>query len=99
MKGLKQIAKIEDCVVIALSQINRDSEFGDKLPRLENLKGSGSLEESGDVVMLIHWPFKYDINKPESEVHIFIAKNRHGRTGKIILEFEPKSGKYSDRSW
>ena len=99
MKGLKQIAKIEDCVVIALSQINRDSEFGDRVPRLENLKGSGSLEESGDVVMLIHWPFKYDLSKPEGEVHLIVAKNRHGRTGKIILQFEPESGKYSDRSW
>ena len=98
MKGLKRIAKVDNCVVVALSQINRDSEFGDRVPRLENLKGSGSLEESGDVVMLIHWPYKYDLSKPEGEVHLLIAKNRHGRTGKIILEFEPKSGKYSDVS-
>lgn len=96
MKGLKQMAKIDNCVVIALSQINRDSESGDKQPRLENLKGSGSLEESGDVVLLIHWPFKYDIRKPEGEVHIVVAKNRHGRTGKVILDLEPKSGKYSE---
>jgi len=95
MKGLKQIAKIENCVVIALSQINRDSESGDKQPRLENLKGSGSLEESGDVVMLIHWPYKYDSSKPEEEVNIVIAKNRHGRTGKITLKFDPNIGKYS----
>ena len=95
MKGLKHIAKIEKCVVIILSQINRGSEPGDKLPRAENLKGSGSLEESGDVVLLIHWLHKYDQREPEGKVCIFIAKNRHGRTGNIILEFEPKSGKYT----
>lgn len=98
MKGLKWLAKKENCVVIVLSQINRDNESGDKQPRLENLKGSGSLEESGDVVLLIHWPYKYDASKSEGETHITIAKNRHGRTGKIILEFEPASGKYSEVS-
>ena len=95
MKGLKQIAKIENCVVIVLSQINRDSESGDKKPHLQNLKGSGSLEESGDVVLLIHWPFLYESSEPEGEVHITVAKNRHGRTGKITLKFDPNNGEYS----
>ena len=95
MKGLKHMAKIEKCVVIALSQINRDNESGDKKPHLQNLKGSGSLEESGDVVLLIHWPFLYESSEPEGEVHITVAKNRHGRTGKITLKFDPNNGKYS----
>ncbi|MCH8014967.1 MAG: hypothetical protein IH823_09395, partial [Candidatus Dadabacteria bacterium] len=70
-------------------------ESGDKKPHLQNLKGSGSLEESGDVVLLIHWPFLYESSEPEGEVHITVAKNRHGRTGKITLKFDPNNGKYS----
>jgi len=95
MKGLKQVAKKEKCAVIVLSQINREQESGDKKPHLHNLKGSGSLEESGDVVLLIHWPFKYDDSNPKKEIHLYIEKNRHGRTGKILLKFEPNSGKYT----
>ena len=98
MKELKMMAKTEECAVIVLSQINRGSELGDKTgqPYLHNLKGSGSLEEGGDVVMLIHWAYKYDDTKPISEVTLYIEKNRHGRTGKVNLNFDPVSGKYTE---
>ena len=96
MKGFKSIAKLENCVVVVLSQINRDSDkLQGNIPRLENLKGSGSLEEGGDIVMLIHWAHKYDLDKPEENVQIVVAKNRHGKTGKITLKFDPNIGKYS----
>ena len=95
MKGFKIIAKLEHCVFMVLSQINRNSESGDWVPRLENLKGSGSLEEGGDVVMLIHWHHKFNTTEPEDKAILAIAKNRHGRTGKITLKFDPNTGKYS----
>ena len=95
MKGFKHISKLQHCVFIVLSQVRRDSESGHGIPHLQDLKGSGALEEQGDVVMFIHWPHKFNTTEPEDKAILAIAKNRHGRTGKITLKFDPNTGKYS----
>jgi Replicative DNA helicase len=55
---LKRIAKSENDVIIALSQLSRD---GKDAPTMSSLKESGALEADGDYIMLIHRP--YVLNK------------------------------------
>lgn len=55
-RGLKAIAKEMDVPVLAMSQLSRESEKrgGDHVPRLSDLRDSGSIEQDADIVLLIH---------------------------------------------
>ncbi len=52
---LAKIAKEYRIIVIALAQLNRDSDGGDEnLPSLKHLKGSSALDQDAEVVILPH---------------------------------------------
>lgn len=82
---------------VICSQINRASqETEDKAPQLHQLKGTGFLEEHADVVLLLHWPYKYDPNKDKNHFEIHVAKNKLGETGWLNLRYEPEFFKFSE---
>ena len=86
------------CTVIC-AQVNRssfDKDNKSREPELHHLKGSGNIEEIADVVMLLHWPYKYNPIKPVDDYKIIVAKNRNGRTGHINVKFNPAIYKFSD---
>jgi len=95
-RGLKSIAKDMDIVVIALSQINRESEARkDKRPQLSDLRESGAIEQDADMVFLLYRPAYYKIESVVSDgcninteglLIIDIAKNRNGATGEFNLK-------------
>ncbi len=97
-RGLKSLAKELDIPIIALSQVNRavEKEKENKMPRLSDLRESGSLEQDSDMVFLIYRPEYYTKDDTEPEwknmALINIAKNRHGKTTEIKLRF---NGQYS----
>ena len=93
---LKLIAKDLGITVIALSQLNRQSEHrADKKPMLSDLRESGSIEQDADCVMFPFRPAYYEEEKPEIEdALIIISKNRHGGTGEFDVRFNPKQTKY-----
>lgn len=111
---LKRLAKQLNCVVIALCQLNRESANtpgGDKIPRLSQLRSSGAIEQDADGVLLLHRPEygQREISRePTAPQQFFVdvAKNRHGRTGMIELDwyasvnrFEDRSGRWTVKSW
>jgi replicative DNA helicase len=56
-RGLRYLAEQHGCHVMALAQIKRAAEErkgSDKMPKLYDLKESGSLEEDADNVILLH---------------------------------------------
>lgn len=73
--GLKSLAVELSIPVICLAQLNRDADGSD--PRLSQLKDSGSIEQEADQVYLLHAP-EPDYNAAMYEVHLSLAKNRHG---------------------
>jgi replicative DNA helicase len=77
--GMKTIAREERIPVLCLSQLTRDAEG--ELPKLSNLRDSGSLEQDADVVMLMHRV------RGESQTELIIAKQRNGPVGKLDLKF------------
>jgi replicative DNA helicase len=92
-RSLKALAKELNVPVLALSQLSRAVEQRpDKIPRLSDLRESGSIEQDADVVLFIS---REEQNKQATErnpvTEILIAKHRNGPTGNIKLYFDAKS--------
>jgi replicative DNA helicase len=84
-RRLKQLARDLQVPVIALAQLNRESEGRqDKKPRLADLRESGSVEADADTVILLHRP---DETGTCDRLDILIAKQRNGPTGEISVRF------------
>jgi replicative DNA helicase len=86
--ALKRLALELNVPIIALSQLNREVEGrSNPQPTLSDLRDSGAIEQDADVVMLL---FRESINGIyENLMQVLIAKNRHGRQGKISFEIHP----------
>lgn len=91
-RELKTLAMELQVPVVLLSQLNRASASRDsKMPELADLRESGAIEQDSDVVILLHRL----IDDPEKmhEIDFRVAKNRHGRPGRVTLDFH---GHYSE---
>ncbi|MBU0502250.1 MAG: replicative DNA helicase [bacterium] len=98
-RSLKTLAREIDVPVIALSQLSRAVEQRtDRIPRLSDLRESGEIEQTADVVMFIH---REDYYNPQSErgniAEIIIAKQRNGPVGKIELVFRKDITKFCSK--
>ena len=91
-RGLKQLARELKVPVIAVSQLSRDVDKREvKIPRLSDLRESGSLEQDADVVMLLYRKDRShaDIQSDEENtVEVIIAKHRNGPIGSVKLKFD-----------
>ncbi len=88
-RSLKALARELDVPVIALSQLSRAVENRDpQIPRLSDLRESGSIEQDADLVLFL---YREDYYNPETEnkniTDIIISKHRNGPTGQIQLYF------------
>jgi replicative DNA helicase len=97
-RALKLLAKELGVPVIAISQLNRNSERSEnKKPELSHLRESGSLEQDADVVVLLH---RDDIAKREEErdglAELIVAKQRNGPTGPVMVNFLGQFSKFED---
>lgn len=97
-RALKLLAKELGVPVIAISQLNRNSERSEnKKPELSHLRESGSLEQDADVVVLLH---RDDIADREHAraglADLIVAKQRNGPTGTIEVNFLGQFSKFED---
>ena len=92
-RGLKQLARELNIPVIALSQLSRSIESRpDQLPKLSDLRESGSIEQDADVVMFLYREDRVRPDTPNKNiVDVIVAKHRNGPVGKISLYFEENS--------
>ncbi|AXN02506.1 Replicative DNA helicase [Candidatus Vidania fulgoroideae] len=91
-RSLKNIAKEFNISIIAVSQLNRNSEQRyDKIPILSDLRESGSIEQDADLIILM-----YNNNYNEDETKFIVAKNRNGPTGIFKLKFIKKITKFKN---
>lgn len=81
-RDLKALAKEFDCPVVALAQLNRESEKG-KRPKASDLKESGQIEQDADQILLVHPVMNSDDEMPSGVTEIIVAKNRHGKKGVV----------------
>ncbi|MDD5749365.1 MAG: replicative DNA helicase [Patescibacteria group bacterium] len=92
-RALKQIARELDIPVLALSQLSRAVESrSPAIPKLADLRESGSIEQDADIVMFIYRKAKDKSREcPEEEkaiAEIHIDKHRNGPTGVCRLFFD-----------
>jgi len=100
-RSLKIMAKELNVPVICLSQLSRASESRtDKRPMLSDLRESGAIEQDADEVVFLYRDDYYNENTEEANVaEIIVAKNRHGETGTVKLQWLPQYTAFSDREW
>ena len=95
---LRQLAKILDCPVIALSQLSRAVEQRDnKRPRNSDLRESGGLEQDADIILFIYREVEYnpDCIQPEA-AEIIIGKQRNGPKATVYAEFRDDTADFRD---
>ena len=100
-RALKIMAKELNVPVICLSQLSRANESRqDKRPMLSDLRESGAIEQDADIVMFLYRDDYYHEDSPEKNVaECIVAKNRHGETGTVRLQWLPQFTTFSDREW
>jgi len=100
-RGLKAMALELGVHVIALSQLNRSVEDRTPpVPRLSDLRGSGSIEQDADMVMFLYRPEYYlGENTPVDMVgkaEVIAAKLREGEPGTDALRWEGSRVRFTD---
>ncbi len=98
-RELKQFALTENCVVLALSQLNRESEKSGREPALYDLRESGDLEQDADKVIFLHRPdenpetgaIQSQVSTEDGPSSVYVkaiqAKGRDDGTSSVALYF------------
>ena len=79
----KILAMELDLAVVMAAQLNRnaDSDEAGRMPKVSDLRESGELEQSADVILLLHQAQEVDIPR----ITVSVAKNRTGPPGSVSL--------------
>lgn len=85
---IKQVAKDIGVPILALAQLNREADG--EIPRLSNLRDSGSIEQDADIVIFLH--------QSEAEHKIIVAKHRHGECGEVPIVFDGPATRFDERA-
>lgn len=95
-RSLKGIARELSIPVLALSQLSRAVESRTPpIPKLADLRESGSIEQDADVVMFIYREEMYKRETLRKNIaDIYIAKHRNGPTGHIELFFDEQKASF-----
>lgn len=102
VREIKAFAKESGIPIIALSQLSRDVEKrtgDDRRPRLSDLRESGEIEQTADLVLFIHRDDYYqqvadNDNLGLSPTELVIAKHRNGPTGIVNLMFRKDNSQF-----
>lgn len=96
-KSLKALARELAIPIVALCQVSRDAE-GEE-PTLNQLRGSGSIEQDADVVMFLHRDrIKDGDSIAAQDAKIILAKQRNGACGDIPIMFLPSYSKFENKA-
>ena len=95
---LKALAKQYNCVVVLLSQLNRDLEKRpNKRPMCSDLRESGAIEQDADIVMFLYREDYYDKDTDKkNQTEVIIAKHRNGPVDTVRLYFQKEYTKFRD---
>ena len=100
-RSLKIMAKELNVPVVCLSQLSRAVESRtDKRPILSDLRESGAIEQDADSVMFLYRDEYYHENSEDKGLaECIVAKNRHGETGTVKLQWFGPYQTFADREW
>lgn len=101
MRGLKNVAKRWDVIIVLLVHISQKDEG--KPPTLEDIKNSSDILQESDMVIML-----WRKNTQKRKVRVYedktlvavMANRRNGKNGNVGLTFNTKTGEYeSDNEW
>lgn len=103
-KELRALGKELNCPVLLLSQLSRTNEqrqegkVKNRRPELTDLRSSGEIEQSADLVIFLYREGYYTPMPSQSfEVaEVIVKKNRNGRQGIITLDWWPTYTKFKN---
>jgi len=100
-RSLKLMAKELNVPVLCLSQLSRANESRtDKRPMLSDLRESGAIEQDADIVLFLYREGYYNKDTENPNLaECIIAKNRHGETGTVELQWTPEFTTFTDMEW
>ena len=100
-RSLKIMAKELNVPVLCLSQLSRANESRqDKRPMLSDLRESGAIEQDADIVLFLYREGYYNKDTENPNLaECIIAKNRHGETGTVELQWTPEFTTFTDMEW
>lgn len=82
-RRLKMAAAELDVPIMLVSQLNRDAD--ERVPRLSDLRESGSIEQDADCVLMLHRSADPDSQSMTQDIELHIGKQRHGPVAKVKL--------------
>lgn len=99
MKSLKNLAKKWNVVILLLVHISQSDEG--KPPSLADLKGSSSILQESDMVMML-----WRKNEQKKKVRVYsnktmvsiLANRRTGKNGSVGLQFDVKTGRFDEEN-
>lgn len=92
-RGIKVLARRLGVPILLLAQLNREvtKRAGKGVPQLADLRDSGSVEQDGDIVILLHREDMVDQTSTRAgEVDLIVAKRRGGRTDTVTMAAQPQ---------
>ena len=94
-RGAKSLAREFAIPVILLAQLNRGPESrSDKAPVASDLRESGEIEQTADIVILLHREDAYEPESPRAgEIDLIVRKNRQGPLCTITMGFQGHYGR------
>lgn len=93
-KGLKTLAKELDCVVVLLTQLNRELEKRtNKRPLPSDSRDTGQIEQDCDYWLAIYREGAYDENANQSDTELLLRLNRHG--GQVLSIASSVTGRFT----
>lgn len=97
-RQLMELARVRQVPVVITAQLNRGPEQRtDKRPILDDLRESGAIAQVADLVILLYREDAYERETPRAgEADLIIAKNKHGPTTTITVEFQKKYPRFRD---
>ena len=99
--SVKALAKELDVPVVLLCQLNRSQAKENRPPRISDLRDSGNIEETADVIALLHRQNIAADNEPETlseTAWVGFQKNRNGSQGNVKLQFVPQCTRFDSYS-
>ena len=91
---LQKLARESGIAVIALAQLNRESEKDKKprKPRMSDLRESGAIEQDADTIVAIH----REDHRQSGEAELCVIKQRDGECGDVKVHYEGKFCRFSN---
>lgn len=94
-RAVTRLGKRLGCVVVVLAQLNRENAKTNRRPTKHDLRESGALGQNSHNVLLLHHEKAPD-GSPTGMVTLILDKNRHGRTGDVVVRWRGHQARIGD---